>query len=75
MFKIPKKVAFAIFVLVTVMLGISFAEIDWNVVFSKSSSPNEIFKELLGTLTFVFLAIFYTIYYVSILKKDKGNMS
>lgn len=75
MFKIPKKVAFVIFVLVTVMFGINFADIDWNVVFGKNNSPNEIFSEIIGTLTFMFLAVFYAIYYVSALKKDKTNIS
>ena len=70
MITIPKKIAFTIFLLVTIMLAISFAEINWNIVLSKNSSSNEIFKELIDTLTFIFLAIFYLIYYVGILKKE-----
>lgn len=71
MIKLPKKIAFAIFVLVTVLLGFSFAEINWNVVFGKSSTPNQIFREIIGTIALIFLSIYYTTYYVGILKKEK----
>ncbi len=72
MIQLPKKVAFLLFILVTILLAVSFNYIDWN-IFESSSSFNNKFKELREPLIFLILAIFYIKYYVDILKKEKKS--
>lgn len=70
MIKLPKKVAFFLFILVTILLAISFSYVNWNVLESSNSFSSK-FKELREPLIFSILAIFFIKYYVDILKKEK----
>ena len=70
MIKLPKRIAFLLFILVTVLLAVSFNYVNWN-VFESGNNLKTIFKELREPLIFLILAIFYIIYYVDILNKEK----
>lgn len=70
MIKLPKKVAFVLFILVTVLLAVSFNYVNWN-VFESSNSFSTKFIELREPLIFLILAVFYIKYYVDILKEEK----
>jgi len=72
MIQLPKKIAFLFFIIVTIFLAVSFNHIDWN-IFESSNSFNNKFKELREPLIFLILAIFYIMYYVDILKKEKKS--
>ena len=56
MIKLPKKVAFLIFVLVTVLLAVSLNYVDWNLLESSNSFSAK-FKEFREPLIFLILAI------------------
>ena len=71
MIVLPKKIAFLIFLLVTFLLGTSFSEVNWNVL--QSNEIQTIYEELREALVFLVLAIYFTKYYVDILKKEKGS--
>lgn len=70
MIKIPKNIAFVLFILVTILLAISFNHVDWNIIESENSFSTK-FVELREPLVFLILAIFYIKYYVDILKREK----
>tara|TARA_R110002049_G_C9063801_1_gene554390 strand:- start:141 stop:356 length:216 start_codon:yes stop_codon:yes gene_type:complete len=70
MIKLPKKVAFVLFILVTILLAVSFNYVNWN-VFESSNSFSTKFIELREPLIFLILAVFYIKYYVDILKEEK----
>ena len=72
MIKLPKKIAFMIFIIVTVLLAVSFNYVDWSLLESSNSFSSK-FKELREPLIFLILAIFYIKYYVDILKKEKNT--
>lgn len=72
MIQLPKKIAFLIFILATVLLAISFNNVDWSLLESNSSF-NTKFKELREPLIFLILTFFYIKYYVDILKKEKKS--
>ena len=72
MIKLPKKVAFLIFVLVTVLLAVSLNYVDWNLLESSNSFSTK-FKEFREPLIFLILAIFYIKYYVDILNKERKS--
>ena len=69
MIKLSKKVAFAILVLVTILLAISVTNINWDIFYSKQDLF-AIFREIRESLIFIILAIFYINYYVKVLKSD-----
>lgn len=70
MIKLPKKVAFAIFIIVTVLFADSFSNFNWN-IFDTNSDIESIYKEVREPLMFLVLTIFYLHYYVQILKGEK----
>ena len=69
MIKLSKKVAFAILVLVTILLAISVTNINWDIFYSKQDLF-AIFREIRESLIFIILAIFYINYYVKVLKSE-----
>jgi len=72
MIKLPKKIAFILFIIVTVLLAVSFNYVNWNLLES-GINFNTKFKELREPLIFLILAIFYIKYYVDILNKEKKS--
>ncbi|WP_019039445.1 hypothetical protein [Psychroflexus tropicus] len=70
MIKLPKIVAFIIFLMMTLLLANSFSNFDWN-IFKGENDPESIFKELREPLMFLLLTIFFLNYYVETLKEKK----
>lgn len=71
MIKLPKKIAFAMFILVTVLFAISFSNFNWN-IFNTNSDIESIYKEVREPLMFLVLTTFFLHYYVQILKGEKN---
>lgn len=69
MIKISKKIAFAILVVVTILLAVSISNINWNIL-NNEKDFFTIFREIRETIVFILLAIFFIIYYVKTLNKD-----
>lgn len=70
MIKLPKKIAFVLFVGVTILLAITLTNIDWS-IFNTHVDLTVKFKEIREPLIFLILAIFYINYYVTRLKEEK----
>ncbi|GGE36243.1 hypothetical protein [Psychroflexus planctonicus] len=70
MIKLPKKIAFVLFVGVTILLAITLTNIDWS-IFNAHVDLTVKFKEMREPLIFLILAIFYINYYVARLKGRK----
>lgn len=70
MIQLPKKLAFFIFILVTVLLAISFYNLDWSIL-NSNHSIQDIFKEMREPLIFLLLVIYFLNYYVNTLKKEE----
>lgn len=68
MIKLSKNIAFAILVVVTILLAVSISNINWN-IFSNEKDFVIIFKEVRETIIFTILVIFFIIYYVKRLKE------
>ncbi len=70
MIKLPKKIAFILLIIVTILLAITFTNIDWNIV-NNPGSNYELFKEIREPILFLILVTFYIKYYVRILNNEK----
>ena len=69
MIKLPKQIAFLLFVAMTILLAISFSNFNWE-IFETNNSAKGIYKEIREPLMFLVLAIFFIQYYVKRLKED-----
>lgn len=70
MIKLPKKIAFIILVIVTVLLAITINSINFESL-NNAENFSQIFKQIKEPLAFLILTIFYLIYYVDVIKKEK----
>ena len=69
MFKLSKTLAFILFVFVTVLLAITFTNINWS-LFNTNVDFTIKFKEIREPLIFLLLSVFYINYYVKMLKDE-----
>lgn len=69
MIKIPKILAFFLFILMTILLAVSFTNINWQ-LFETSYTSYDVYITFRETLLFLILTIFFMLYYVRTLKKD-----
>lgn len=70
MIKIPKKLAFALFVLMTILLAISFSNFNWQ-IFDTNEGVKSIYKEIREPLLFLILVVYFLNYYIQKLKKEE----
>ncbi len=70
MFKLPKAIAFILLVIVTVLLAVTFTNIDWSMLSANNDFALK-FKEVREPLIFLILTVFYVKYYVARLKEDQ----
>ena len=71
MIKIAKIVALFLMILMTIVSGYSLSGVDWG---TKNIDRN-IFRELKRPSMYLSLTIFYMIYYIRMLNKEKKNKS
>tara|TARA_B110001469_G_C9646557_1_gene327032 strand:- start:813 stop:1043 length:231 start_codon:yes stop_codon:yes gene_type:complete len=71
MIKIVKIVALFLMILMAIVSGYSLSEVDWG---TKNIDRN-IFRELKRPSMYLSLTIFYMIYYIRMLNKEKKNKS
>ena len=69
MIKIPKILAFFLFILMTILLAVSFTNINWQ-LFETNYTSYDVYITFRETLMFLILTIFFMLYYVRTLKKD-----
>ena len=67
MIKLPKPIAFMLFIAMTIFLAISFSNINWD-VFETNYAVKDLYYELRETFMFLVLTCCYMLFYVKTLK-------
>lgn len=70
MIKLPKTLVFFLFVLVTILLAVTFNQVDWNII-NADVNTKVIFKEVREPILFLILAFYFIHYYVREIKEEK----
>lgn len=70
MIKLPKTLVFFLFVLVTILLAVTFNQVDWNII-NAGVNTKDIFKEVREPIIFLILAFYFIHYYVRVINEEK----